>query len=171
MVLEKVRTDGLWPRRWRRLQSKLDQPSGAGLLQRGRGGRDRVWRGGLRARRPRRFERQARESYACQAPVRAHPRGGVGRAGRFSRARGNPDCQGVRYQPDLGRVCGVTGLGLIGLVTVQLLRAQGCRVLALISDPSRLTLARQFGPRWWTFQGRRPLAAAAACRADVAWMR
>jgi len=39
----------------------------------------------------------------------------------------------------------VTGLGLIGLLTVQLLRAQGCRVLGLDFDPARLALARQFG--------------------------
>jgi predicted dehydrogenase len=39
----------------------------------------------------------------------------------------------------------VTGLGLIGLVTVQLLRAQGCRVLGLDFDEEKLALARQFG--------------------------
>ena len=39
----------------------------------------------------------------------------------------------------------MTGLGLIGLVTVQLLRAHGCRVLGLDFDPEKLELARQFG--------------------------
>ncbi len=39
----------------------------------------------------------------------------------------------------------VTGLGLIGLLSVQMLRAQGCRVLGIDYDPSRLALARQFG--------------------------
>lgn len=54
--------------------------------------------------------------------------------------------QGIRLvQPTLGEVVVVTGLGLIGLVTVQLLRAQGCRVLGIDRDPDRLALARQFG--------------------------
>jgi predicted dehydrogenase len=39
----------------------------------------------------------------------------------------------------------VTGLGLIGLMTVQLLRAQGCRVLGIDFDRRKLELARQFG--------------------------
>ena len=39
----------------------------------------------------------------------------------------------------------VTGLGLVGLLTVQLLRAHGCRVLGLDFDRKKLDLARQFG--------------------------
>ena len=39
----------------------------------------------------------------------------------------------------------MTGLGLIGLVAVQLLRAHGCRVLGIDMDPGKLELARQFG--------------------------
>jgi predicted dehydrogenase/threonine dehydrogenase-like Zn-dependent dehydrogenase len=54
--------------------------------------------------------------------------------------------QGIRLaQPTLGEAFVVTGAGLIGLLTVQLLRAQGCRVLAIDFDESKLTLARQFG--------------------------
>jgi predicted dehydrogenase/threonine dehydrogenase-like Zn-dependent dehydrogenase len=54
--------------------------------------------------------------------------------------------QGVRLsQPTLGESFVVTGAGLIGLLTVQLLRAQGCRVLAIDFDESKLALARQFG--------------------------
>lgn len=54
--------------------------------------------------------------------------------------------QGIRLvQPTLGEAVVVTGLGLIGLMTVQLLRAQGCRVLGIDFDPARLALARQFG--------------------------
>jgi threonine dehydrogenase-like Zn-dependent dehydrogenase len=48
-------------------------------------------------------------------------------------------------QPTLGEAVVVTGLGLIGLVTVQLLRAQGCRVLGLDFDPAKLEMARRFG--------------------------
>ena len=39
----------------------------------------------------------------------------------------------------------VTGRGLVGQLTVQLLRAQGCRVLGLDLDPARCELARRFG--------------------------
>ena len=39
----------------------------------------------------------------------------------------------------------MTGLGLVGLMTVQLLRAQGCRVLGLDFDRHRLELAQRFG--------------------------
>ena len=54
--------------------------------------------------------------------------------------------QGVRLaQPNLGETVAVLGLGLVGLLTVQLLKANGCRVLGLDFDPARLALARQFG--------------------------
>jgi predicted dehydrogenase len=54
--------------------------------------------------------------------------------------------QGMRLaQPTLGEAFVVVGAGLIGLLTVQLLRAHGCRVLAIDFDESKLELARQFG--------------------------
>lgn len=56
--------------------------------------------------------------------------------------------QGLRLaEPTLGERFVVTGLGLIGLLTVQLLRAQGCEVLGLDLDPVRLELAERFGAR------------------------
>jgi predicted dehydrogenase/threonine dehydrogenase-like Zn-dependent dehydrogenase len=54
--------------------------------------------------------------------------------------------QGIRLaQPTLGEAFVVTGAGLIGLLTVQLLRAHGCRVLAIDFDDTKLALARQYG--------------------------
>jgi predicted dehydrogenase/threonine dehydrogenase-like Zn-dependent dehydrogenase len=54
--------------------------------------------------------------------------------------------QGIRLvAPTLGESIVVTGVGLIGLLTVQLLRAQGCRVLAIDFDDAKLALAKQFG--------------------------
>lgn len=54
--------------------------------------------------------------------------------------------QGIRLaQPTLGETVVVTGLGLVGLMTVQLLRANGCRVLGLDFDKDKLDLARQTG--------------------------
>lgn len=44
-----------------------------------------------------------------------------------------------------GAAVGVTGLGLIGLIAVQILRAAGCRVFGLDLDPGRVALAESFG--------------------------
>ncbi len=54
--------------------------------------------------------------------------------------------QGVR-QADLrvGERAVVVGLGLLGLLTVQILRASGCRVLGVDLDPSRTALAAELG--------------------------
>lgn len=54
--------------------------------------------------------------------------------------------QGIRLaQPSIGEAFVVTGVGLIGLLTVQMLRAQGCRVLAIDFDAAKLELAEAFG--------------------------
>jgi threonine dehydrogenase-like Zn-dependent dehydrogenase len=54
--------------------------------------------------------------------------------------------QGVRLlAPTLGETVFVVGLGLIGLVTAQLLRASGCRVLGSDMSAERLRLAASFG--------------------------
>ena len=54
--------------------------------------------------------------------------------------------QGIRLaQPSIGEVFVVQGLGLIGLLVTQMLRANGCRVLGIDFDSARCDLARQFG--------------------------
>lgn len=54
--------------------------------------------------------------------------------------------QGIRLvQPTLGEAVVVIGLGLVGLLTVQLLRAHGCRVLGIDFDPAKLKMAQDFG--------------------------
>jgi len=54
--------------------------------------------------------------------------------------------QGIRLvQPTLGETVVVTGLGLIGLITVQLLRATGCKVIGIDYDTRKLELAKSFG--------------------------
>ena len=54
--------------------------------------------------------------------------------------------QGVRLvNPTLGEKIVVFGAGLIGLVTIQLLRASGCDVLAVDLNPGRLELAKRYG--------------------------
>ncbi len=70
--------------------------------------------------------------------------------------------QGIRLiAPTLGETVVVTGLGLIGLVAVQLLRAHGCRVLGIDFDESKIALARQFGAETVSLaHGEDPVAAA-----------
>lgn len=54
--------------------------------------------------------------------------------------------QGIRLaNPTLGETVVVTGLGLLGLMTVQMLIANGCRVLGIDLDAQKCALARQFG--------------------------
>lgn len=69
--------------------------------------------------------------------------------------------QGIRLaEPTLGEAVVVIGAGLIGLLTVQLLRAQGCRVLAVDFDQTKLDLAKSFGAEICNpAQGQDPIAA------------
>jgi len=54
--------------------------------------------------------------------------------------------QGVRLaEPTLGESVVVIGLGLVGQLTVQLLKANGCRVFGIDLDPARVALALQLG--------------------------
>jgi predicted dehydrogenase/threonine dehydrogenase-like Zn-dependent dehydrogenase len=54
--------------------------------------------------------------------------------------------QGVRLaEPTLGESVVVIGLGLVGQLTVQLLKANGCRVFGLDLDQSRVALALEMG--------------------------
>ena len=54
--------------------------------------------------------------------------------------------QGIRLaKPTLGETVVVIGLGLIGLMTIQLLKANGCRVLGLDFDEEKIILAKSFG--------------------------
>ncbi|MEM7468274.1 MAG: bi-domain-containing oxidoreductase [Pseudomonadota bacterium] len=70
--------------------------------------------------------------------------------------------QGIRLiRPTLGETVVVTGLGLIGLVAVQLLRAHGCRVLGIDMDPEKLAVAGQLGAETVNISdGQDPLAIA-----------
>lgn len=54
--------------------------------------------------------------------------------------------QGIRLvQPTIGESVVVIGLGLLGLMTVQMLLANGCRVLGIDLDAGKLALARELG--------------------------
>ena len=56
--------------------------------------------------------------------------------------------QGLRLSnPTLGETVVVYGLGLIGLLTVQLARAAGCQVIGIDRDPRRVGLAQERGAK------------------------
>lgn len=59
---------------------------------------------------------------------------------------GSIGLQGIRLaEPTIGETFVVIGLGLIGLLTSQLLLANGCRVVGFDFDESKLILARKYG--------------------------
>lgn len=70
--------------------------------------------------------------------------------------------QGIRLvKPELGEKIVVYGLGLIGLITVQLLQANGCEVMGIDINKQRLDLAEKYGARTVNPQkGNDPITAA-----------
>lgn len=59
---------------------------------------------------------------------------------------GSIGLQGIRLcNPTFGETIVVTGLGLIGLLTAQMLIANGCRVIGIDLDESKCKLAAKFG--------------------------
>lgn len=59
---------------------------------------------------------------------------------------GSIGLQGIRLlEPSFGETVVVIGLGLIGLITAQLLQANGCTVIGVDFDESKLALARAKG--------------------------
>jgi predicted dehydrogenase/threonine dehydrogenase-like Zn-dependent dehydrogenase len=54
--------------------------------------------------------------------------------------------QGLRLAHfELGETLAVIGLGLLGILTVQLAKASGCRIVGMDPNPDRCHLAKQFG--------------------------
>ena len=59
---------------------------------------------------------------------------------------GSIGLQGIRLlKPQLGETVVVIGLGLIGLITCQLLKANGCNVIGIDLDQSKCNLAKKWG--------------------------
>jgi len=145
MVLDKIKTDGLMPT-LEAVFNKLDQPLPLGycnvgrVLEIGSGTQgyavgDRVISNGKHA-----------EIVSAPINLCAKVPDQVSDEEAAFTVLGAIALQGIRLaQPTLGESVVVTGLGLIGLLSVQLLRAHGCRVLAIDSVPERLALASQFG--------------------------
>lgn len=54
--------------------------------------------------------------------------------------------QGIRRaEPQIGECVVVIGLGLVGQITVQILKANGCQILGVDIDPERAELAQKLG--------------------------
>lgn len=59
---------------------------------------------------------------------------------------GSIGLEGIRLlKPELGETIVVVGLGLIGLIVAQLLRANGCRVIGVEFDQAKLDLVAKWG--------------------------
>lgn len=145
MVLDKVKTDGL-ATTIDAVRSKLDQPLPLGYCNVGivretgaevcglKAG-DRVISNGYHA-----------EMVTVSQNLCAQIPDAVSDETAAFTVLGSIGLQGIRLaNPTLGENFVVTGLGLIGLLTVQLLRAHGCRVLGIDFDEEKLQWARQFG--------------------------
>jgi predicted dehydrogenase/threonine dehydrogenase-like Zn-dependent dehydrogenase len=144
-VLDKIRTDGLMPT-LEAVRSKLDQPLplgycnvgvvvAAGKSVTGFTAGDRVVSNGPHA-----------EYVAVARNLCARIPDGVADEAAAFTVVGAIGLQGIRLAaPTLGERFVVTGLGLIGLITVQLLLANGCRVLGIDPDPNKTALARRYG--------------------------
>jgi predicted dehydrogenase len=144
-VLEKVRTDGI-AATLDAVRSKLDQPLALGYCNVGRVAEvghgvtgfavgDRVASNGKHA-----------EVVAVPKNLCAKIPDAVSDEAAAFTVIGAIGLQGIRLaDPKIGECVAVIGLGLIGLMTVQMLRAQGCRVLGIDFDAARLELARRFG--------------------------
>ncbi|MFC4726425.1 bi-domain-containing oxidoreductase [Glycocaulis abyssi] len=143
MVLEKVRTDGLLAT-FDAVQSKLDQPLALGYCNVGTV---------IESRAPGFAAGNRVVSNGQHAGIVAVPQNlcalipdEVSDDAAAFTVLAAIGLQGIRLAaPTLGECVVVTGLGLIGLLTVQMLRAQGCRVMGIDFDPERLALARRFG--------------------------
>lgn len=145
MVLDKARSDGV-AATYDAVKSKLDQPLALGYCNVGRVAEigsgvegyavgDRVVSNGKHA-----------EFVTVPKNLCAKIPDGVSSDEASFTVLGAIGLQGIRLaNPTLGECVAVTGLGVIGLMVVQMLRAQGCRVLGIDFDETRLALARQFG--------------------------
>ena len=145
MVLDKIKTDGLQPT-LEAVFSKLDQPLPLGYCNVGRVAE--VGSGVLGFEEGGRVVSNGKHAEVVSAPLNlcAKVPDAVSDEEAAFTVLGAIALQGIRLvAPTLGEAVVVSGLGLVGLITVQLLRANGCRVLGLDFDPGRLAMARQFG--------------------------
>ena len=158
----------------RKVFAKLDTPiplgySLAGTVVDAGRGRRRFGRRPGRLRR-RRDRQPCRISMRCPKNLLVRIPDGVSDEEASFVTLGAIALQGVRVaNPTLGERIVVTGLGLIGLLTVQLLKANGCRVLGFDPNPAARRAGAGARRRSGGERGaaRRPLRASPAATAPT----
>ncbi|MBI4866799.1 MAG: bi-domain-containing oxidoreductase [Candidatus Wallbacteria bacterium] len=144
-VLDKARTDGVMAA-YEAVQSRLEEPlplgycnsgvvleTGAGVTSCSPG--DRVASNGAHAE-----VVSVPERLTCRVPE------GVSSAEASATVIASIALHGVRLvEPTLGETIIVQGLGLVGLMAAQLLKASGCRVIGIEPSSHRARLAGQLG--------------------------
>lgn len=144
MVLDKIKTDGLLPT-IDAVQSKLDQPLAMGYCNVGRILETDISSGFEVGDRVLSNGNHAEIISVGQNLCARIPDNVTDEQAAFT-VIGAIGLQGIRLaSPTLGETFAVTGLGLVGLMTVQLLLAQGCRVLGIDFDSRKCALAKSFG--------------------------
>jgi predicted dehydrogenase/threonine dehydrogenase-like Zn-dependent dehydrogenase len=145
MVLDKIKTDGLKPT-FDAVFNKLEQPLPVGYCNVGIV--DEVGVGNSEFKAGHRVISNGKHAEAVTIPVNLCakvPHAVSDEEAAFT-VLGAIALQGIRLvKPTLGETIVVTGLGLVGLMTVQLLRANGCRVLGIDFDKEKLQMAKNFG--------------------------
>jgi threonine dehydrogenase-like Zn-dependent dehydrogenase len=144
-VLTKIKTDGLMPT-LEAVFSRLEEPLPLGYCNVGRvlevghdvagfAPGDRVASNGPHA-----------EVVCVPATLAARVADAVDDVAASFTVLGAVALNGIRLlEPTLGESFAVIGLGLLGMLAVQLLRAHGCKVLGIDVNPARCDLARSLG--------------------------
>ena len=147
-VIRKMKTEGVFAT-LEKVQAKLDQPIPLGYSSAGvvvEAGRDsgfnvgdRVACGGAG------FANHAEYDYVPRNLMVKIPEG-VSFEDASCATVGSIALQGVRQcEVNLGEAVAVIGLGLMGILAVQMLKASGCRVVGFDPNPSRCKLAEEMG--------------------------
>ena len=147
-VIRKMKTEGFFAT-LEKVQAKLDQPIPLGYSSAGvvvEAGRDcglsvgdRVACGGAG------FANHAEFNYVPKNLMVKIP-DGVSFEDASCATVGSIALQGVRQcEVNLGETVAVIGLGLMGILAVQMLKASGCRVIGFDPNPSRCKLAADLG--------------------------
>ena len=143
MVLDKVKTDGVVAT-YSAVKSKLDEPMQLGYCNVGKISQSssNMFSKGTRV------VSNGKHASFVRVPnnlIAAIPANVSDEEAVFT-VLGSIALQGIRLaSPTIGERVVVTGLGLVGLLAVQILKANGCRVLAIDFDSAKCNLARQFG--------------------------
>lgn len=147
MVLEKAKTDGI-AATYEAVKTKLDQPIAPGYCNVGTV--ESMGRGVTGFAPGDRVVSNGKHAEIVSVPVNlcAKIPDAVSDEDAAFTVVGAIGLQGIRLvAPTLGETVAVMGLGLIGQITVQLLRANGCRVIGFDFNPEKVAMAEEFGAK------------------------